>query len=238
MLQIDLTSDVNRLEGSLKLLTDRAISFAAARSMTAAVRKAEADMKAAITSASGPIEGGATRWTVGALRSNWARADNLVAEVGFRSDTPRAAGRYLQPLIKGGRPRTKGVDLRVSTAISGGGRGVLIPAGSTRVDRRGNVTYGSLGKALQGLGQKGSGLFIRPLRRGGSFGIFQRSDGFIGRTSTLERRTQLLFSIDTTPKPRVSTFKLHEQLRKSVDQIFPGHYRASLEAELRRAGFR
>lgn len=239
VIRLELDNNLSTTIGRLAGLSEKNIRFAAARSMTAAVRKAEANMKKAITDPSGPIEGGASRWTVGALRSQWAKPSNLVAEVGFASDQPRAAGRYLQPLIRGGQPIAKAVDRRVAASSRGiAARGALLPTMGTKLDRKGNVPYGALGKALQGLGEKGSGLFIRPLKRRGGFGLFLRSEGFIGRTSTLERRAQLLFKIDPTPKPRRRTFPLHEMLRKSVDEVFPGHYRASIEAELRRAGFK
>lgn len=238
VIRLELDTNLSTAAARIAGFSEKSIRFAAARSLTASVQKAQADMKKAISSPNGPIEGGASRWTVGALRSQWAKPTNLIAEVGFASDQPRAAGRYLQPLIRGGQPIPKAVDRRVAAASGGTSiRGALLPTRGTKLDRRGNVPFGTLGKELQGLGEKGSGLFIRPLKRRGGFGLFLRSEGFIGRTSTIERRAQLLFKLDPTPKPRRQTFPLHQLLRKSVDEFFPGHYRASIEAELRRAGF-
>ena len=237
MIKIDLDSNLATTISRLAGLSEKSIRFAAARSLTATVRHTQAQMKTTITNPAGPIEGGASRWTVGALRSQWASPGRLVAEVGFASDQPRAAGRYLQPLIRGGQPVPKAVDRKAAALAGGSARGVLLPTRGTRLDRRGNVPFTALGRALQGVNVPGSGVFTLPLKRGG-FGVFSRSSAFIGRTSTLETRAQLLFTIDPTPKARRRTFPVHELLRKSVDGHFPGHYRASIEAELRRAGFR
>jgi hypothetical protein len=238
VIRLELDSNLNTTIGKLAGLTDRNIRFAAARSLTATVRHAQAQMKAAITNPNGPIEGGASRWTVGALRSQWANPGRLVAEVGFVSDQPRAAGRYLQPLIRGGQPVAKAVDRKASASVQGRTvRGALLPTRGTRLDRHGNIPFTALGRALERINEPGSGVFMRPLRRGG-FGVFQRGERFIGRTSTLESETRLLYTIDPTPRPRRRTFPVHELLRRSVDGHFPGHYKASIEAELRRAGFR
>jgi hypothetical protein len=240
MIRLELTADLDQLGPRLGLLTGRQIQFAAARSMTATVQHAAEELKQSMArTTGGPIQGGATRWTLGAVRSKWARPDNLVAEVGFLTGQPRAAGRYLQPLIRGGDPKTKGVDVRTAAEARAPGT-TVVPSRAMRRDARGNVTRASmariLGEAAKAPTPGGRYFIARMQKNGGEVGVFART-----ARATKGRPwsgTTRLFTLDKDPRQRRATWKPQAELFKSAEEFFPGHYRASLLAELRRAGFR
>jgi hypothetical protein len=225
----------------LELLTEKNLRFATGRAMNSSAWAARSDLQTTLGKTSGgPIQGGATRWTIGAAYVSKASAQSLAAEVGLRSDTPRAAGRYISVLTKGTRPREKAVD-RSAARIAGQGRGVaVIPSRSAGLtDQRGNVSLRSyatiIGKARTGA----DGYFVAPVRRGSStMAVFQRKTGFIGRTSTLDSGIRRMFTLDPSPKARGSTYDIKGDLNRSIERVWPGKIRQLLMEELARAGFR
>ncbi|MGA1576426.1 MAG: hypothetical protein ACO34D_10230, partial [Burkholderiaceae bacterium] len=82
--------------------------------MNTATQATTTDLRKVMANPSGPIEGGGTRWTLGAIYQRRAREANLEAIAGIRQDTPRAAGRYLMPQIAGTNPRTKAIDIKAA----------------------------------------------------------------------------------------------------------------------------
>jgi hypothetical protein len=240
MLDIRLDTDLSTQLDRFFLLTERNIRFATGKAMTATVRHAQAALKEDLRRTSGgPIQGGATPWTIGGTYIRFARPDDLTAEVGLRTDQPRAAGRYISVLTKGGKPRTKAVDLKASS-LTDGRRYTLVPSPAQPLDSRGNISRSNLRKALENLNtsalnqsrpkQGNSPFFALPLRTGDRIGIFQR-------TGRGRRTTTLRLILDPTPKPRASTYDLRGDLNRSVQRVWPGEIRKALEAELRRAGF-
>jgi hypothetical protein len=245
MLEINLTIDTKAID-RFALLTEKNLRFATGRAMAATVRATEQTLKQDLAKTSGgPIEGGATRWTIGGAYNRRPSPNNLVAEVGLRSDQPRAAGRYISVLTRGGRPRTKGADLAASALA--GQRVTMVPTSSQRRDARGNVTRPAFNKALTGWASmrksgavvnRSNRMFLRPIKGAeGRMGIFERTSrpgkGAYGKWEG----TTMRFTLEPNPKPRASTYDLRGDLQRSTQRVWPGEIRTQLMAELRRAGF-
>lgn len=247
MIELTLSIDTKAIN-QFAFLTDKNIRYATGRAMAATVRSAEQALKKDLAKTSGgPVEGGATRWTIGGTYAKRPSPANLVAEVGLRSDTSRAAGRYISVLTKGGKPRTKGVDLKAS-GIAGGSGLTIVPTPAQRKDAKGNVTRTAFVKALSSASvirngkqyNRGTGrFFIIPIKgAAGRMGVFERT-GKPGRGRYGSfKGTTMRFTLEPQPKARSSTYDLTGDLQRSTGKVWPGLIRAQLESELRRAGFR
>jgi len=247
VIELKLSIDTKAIN-QFALLTEKNIRYATGKAMAATVRAAEKTLKADLAKTSGgPIKGGATAWTKGGTYTQRPSPTNLVAEVGLRADKPRAAGRYISVLTKGGRPRTKGVDLKAA-GIAGGSGLTIVPTPGQRKDARGNVTRAAFVKALSSASvirdgkqyNRGAGrFFIIPIKgAAGRMGIFERTGKpGRGRYGSFQGTT-MRFTLEPTPKPRASTYDLTGDLQRSTQVVWPGLIRTQLEAELRRAGFR
>jgi hypothetical protein len=247
MLELSLTIDTKAID-RFALLTEKNIRYATGRAMAATVRAAEKQLKQDLAKSSGgPIEGGATRWTIGGTYNRRPSPNNLVAEVGLRSDRPRAAGRYISTMTRGGPPRTKGVDLKAA-ALAGGSGLTIVPTPAQRKDSKGNVSRAAFSKALASASvirngrqyNRGAGrFFIIPIKGpAGRMGIFERTGKpGRGRYGSFQG-TQMRFTLEPQPKIRQSTYDLTGDLQRSAQVVWPGEITAQLRAELTRAGFR
>ena len=246
MININLTIDTKAID-RFALLTEKNIRFATGRAMAATVRATEQTLKQDLAKTSGgPIEGGATRWTIGGTFNRRPSPSNLVAEVGLRSDQPRAAGRYISVLTRGGAPRRKGVDLKAA-AIAGSQGLTIVPTPGQRLDAKGNVSRAAFNKALANAAvirdgkqhNRGAGrFFIIPIKGApGRMGIFERTGKpGRGRYGSFQGTT-MRFTLEPNPKPRASTYDLRGDLQRSTQRVWPGEIRTQLMAELKRAGF-
>jgi hypothetical protein len=246
MLDLSLTIDTKAID-RFALLTEKNLRYATGRAMAATVRAAEQRLKQDLAKTSGgPIEGGATRWTIGGTYNRRPSPNNLVAEVGLRSDQSRAAGRYISVLTRGGPPRTKGADLAASALV--GRRVTMVPTSAQRLDSKGNVSRAAFQKALTGWASmrgsrtminRASRMFIVPIKGAeGRMGIFERT-GKPGRGRYGEWvGTRMKFTLEPEPKQRRSTYDLTGDLQRSAQVVWPGEITAQLRAELARAGFR
>jgi len=246
VININLTIDTKAID-RFALLTEKNIRFATGRAMAATVRATEQTLKQDLAKTSGgPIEGGATRWTIGGTYNRRPSPSNLVAEVGLRSDQPRAAGRYISVLTKGGRPRRKGVDLKAA-GIAGSQGLTIVPTPGQRLDAKGNVSRAAFNKALANAAvirdgkqhNRGAGrFFIIPIKGApGRMGIFERTGKpGRGRYGSFQGTT-MRFTLEPNPKPRASTYDLRGDLQRSTQRVWPGEIRQQLMAELKRAGF-
>lgn len=246
MLDLNLTIDTKAID-RFALLTEKNIRYATGRAMAATVRAAEKDLKQDLEKTSGgPIDRGATRWTVGGRYVRLPSPSNLVAEVGLRSDQPRAAGRYISTIIRGGAPRTKGADLAASNLA--GRRVTMVPTPSQRLDSKGNVSRAAFQKALTGwasmrgsrtMVNRANRMFIIPIKGAeGRMGIFERT-GKPGRGRYGEWvGTRMKFTLEPEPKQRRSTYDLLGDLQRSAQRVWPGEIQKWLREELARAGFR
>jgi hypothetical protein len=232
--RIDLQSDLKRLDSRVQLLTDQNLRFMAAKALTGAAQAAQAELKQATPRF---IER-PTRWTLGGTYVRFAKAQDLTAEVGFRQDAQgrgNAAGRYLQPIVKGTTPKLKGADLS-ATKIAGQPAGaVLVPAKNSplRKTESGNYTISAYAKVLGSARQGGQGrpYFVAPVKQGSSTqAIFTRA----GRGGQQLRR---VFTIDPNPKTRRPQFPVQPILQQAFERAWPGQLKAAYQAELvRRLG--
>lgn len=232
--RIDLQSDLKRLDSRVQLLTDQNLRFMAARALTGAAQAAQAELKQATPR----YIDRPTRWTVNGTYVRFAKAQDLTAEVGFRQDPQgrgNAAGRYLQPIVKGTTPKLKGADLS-ATKIAGQPAGaVLVPAKGSplRKTESGNYTISAYAKVLGSARQGGQGrpYFVAPVKQGSSTqAIFTRA----GRGGQQLRR---VFTIDPNPKTRRPQFPVQPILRQAFERAWPGQLKAAYQAELvRRLG--
>lgn len=234
MLRIDVTDTIQQASSKIALLSEKNIRFVVAKALTDAGKAAQQDLKAEMPR----YIDRPNPWTMGSTYVQFAKASDLAVEVGIRNEDRNgrtAAGKYLQPLIAGGQPRMKGADLSASKIA--GVRGVLIPlaSGPVRLNQYGNVSLSNYAKVLQAARTPSSGFYVAPVRRGSSVkAVFQRQDKFLGRTSTLERTTRRLFTIDPSPKNRTARFPVVQLLQTSIGKSLPGILQAGLEAELAR----
>lgn len=232
MLRIDLTTTLPQLNRKVDLLTERSLRYATSNALRGTANAARDYLKAEIAKPSGPIKGGATRWTVGAVAADWPRPSNLEARVGFRSDRPRAAGRYLLPVIRGGMPKPKAVDLSAAKVARVGGGVVIVPTKAQRLTKEGNVSLSQYRTILGAARDRtpGSRYFLAPVAKGSTtMGVYRR----MGRG----RQIRALFTL-TAPKRRSSTFDLGGLLHDEIRRAWPGEFTEAIGAELRRHGFR
>lgn len=225
---MQITVDTSGLTATrASLLTDRQIRTTAALALKDAAAAGRDHLKQQLAKPSGgPIEGGATRWTIGGTyASRFVQASDLSSEVGFASTQPHAAGRYLTPLLTGTRPRTKGLDLLV-----GSSRGrELLPSRSLGRTPQGNLTRAAVRTVAT------ADRFTRPIRGGSLIGVFERMDQRIGRTDTYERSVRLL-GVIAPARPRRRTLDLRALVEPTVSREFTAAVERRLAASLARAG--
>lgn len=234
MLRIDITDSIQPAIAKLGKLTEQNIRFVVARAMTEAGKAAQQDLKQSMPR----YIDRPNPWTLGSTYVQFAKASDLTVTVGIRTTDSRGrtpAGRYLMPLIKGTQPVAKGADLSASKIA--GARGVLIPArgGPVRLNQYGNVSLSNYAKVLAAARTPGSNYYVAPVRRGSSVkAVFQRKEGFMRGTSTLESTTRRVFTIDPNPKIRAARFPVTQVLEDGFRQAFPALLRSGLQAELAR----
>ena len=219
------TSGLDVTARQLALLTGQQLATATALALKATATATRDHLRQELAKPSGgPIEGGATRWTIGGTyASRYIQPSDLQAEVGFASTQPRAAGRYLGPLLTGSRPVTKGIDLKL-----GGGRGrVFIPARSLGRTPQGNVPRATLSRVVQ------SEPFLLPLRGGVAMGLYVRSGRGQGRNRT---SWLTLLGVLSPSRPRRQTLDLERMLAPVVQSEFRAAMAGQLQETLRRAG--
>jgi hypothetical protein len=228
-IRVDVTA-IQSLTTRIDLLTDRQLRMTTALALQQTTLVARDHLRQELAKPSGgPIEGGATRWTIGGTYAQrFVNPADLTSEVGFASAQPHAAGRYLAPLIRGERPVVKGLDLK----ISGGRRDlVFIPARSLARTPQGNLTRSAVRTVADGTP------FVVPLRRSGGavLGVFVRGEARIGRTDTYEPTLRLL-GVLKTGRPRRQTLDLQRMLQPVVSAEFSVAMGRALAETLRRAG--
>ena len=227
----DITSDIDKALKGLNALDEKNISFAVAKAMTLTGQFAENKLKVAMEAAIDRP----TPYTMRSTFVTFAKPTNLFMEVGIR-ETSRgrtAAGRYLQALVKGGRPTVKGVDLAASKIA--GYRGVLVPSKQSpvKLNRYGNISLGNYKKVVGGARNINGAYFIAPVKRGSSVkAIYQKTTGFIGRTSTIQSNTSRVFVIEPNPKARTRQLNLPVVLGRTIQNEFPKFMKQRFKVEI------
>ena len=146
--------------------------------------------------------------------------------MGFASTQPRAAGRYLRPLLTGSAPVVKGIDLKLAE----GKRLSYLPARDLPRTPQGNVSRATLGSAVL----KGQP-FLRTLRGGSGFGVYARVESRLGRTDTYESRLRLL-GVLVRGRPRAQTLDLQRMLEPVAQGEFHRQFAEQIAKTLRKAG--
>jgi len=216
----DVTSDINKALKGLEALDEKNISFAVAKAMTLTGQYAQKKLKVSLAAAIDRP----TPYTMNSTFVTFAKPSKLFMEVGIKNMSRGSrvpAGRYLQSLIKGGRPTYKAVDLAASKIA--GYRGVLVPSKQSpiKMNRYGNITLANYKKVIGGARNNGA-YYIAPVKRGSSVkAVYQRKTGFIGRTSTIASNTSRLFVLQPNPAMRQRQLNLPIILGRTVQENFP-----------------
>tara|TARA_B100001778_G_scaffold192618_1_gene158781 strand:+ start:216 stop:941 length:726 start_codon:yes stop_codon:yes gene_type:complete len=216
----DVTSDINKALKGLEALDEKNISFAVAKAMTLTGQYAQKKLKVSLAAAIDRP----TPYTMNSTFVTFAKPSKLFMEVGIKNMSRGSrvpAGRYLQSLIKGGRPTYKAVDLAASKIA--GYRGVLVPSKQSpiKMNRYGNITLANYKKVIGGARNNGA-YYIAPVKRGSNVkAVYQRKTGFIGRTSTIASNTSRLFVLQPNPAMRQRQLNLPIILGRTVQENFP-----------------
>ena len=227
MIKLDATG-LTDLSRRLQLLTADQVNRDVARALRLTGVAARDHLRQELGKPTGgPIEGGATRWTIGGTYAQrLVDPGRLETEVGFASTQPRAAGRYLRPLLTGTQPIVKGIDLKLAE----GKRLSYLPARDLPRTPQGNVSRATLGSAVL----KGQP-FLRPLRGGSGFGLYARVESRPGRTDTYESRLRLL-GILTRGRHRRQTLDLERMLAPVAQDEFQRQFAEQIGRTLRKVG--
>ena len=233
--RIDLQSDLKRLDSRVQLLTDQNLRYMAARALNAAGGAAKQSLRQAMPRfIDKPVP-----YTVNSAFQRFAKAGDLTTTIGIadQSRTGRTpAAKYLQPIVKGTTPSLKGADLS-ATKIAGVSRGaVLIPARNSGLkNAAGNVSLSKYATIL-GEARKGDGrYYMAPVKRGSStMAVFERTSGFIPRTSTVETTVRRMFTIDPNPKTRRRQLPLRQVLEDGFASAWRRELAAAYDAEVKR----
>lgn len=230
----DITNDIDKALKGLDALDAKNISFAVAKAMTLTGQYAQEKLKNEMRrSIDRP-----TPYTMNSTFVTFAKPSKLFMEVGIRTTDRRgrtAAGKYLQSLIKGGKPTYKAVDLAASKIA--GYRGVLVPSKQSpiKMNRYGNITLGNYKTVVGGARHIGGAYYVAPVKRGSNVkAIYQRKTGFIGRTSTIESNTRRVFVIKPDPSLRSQRLNLPIILGRTIKQEFPKFMKQRFDAEIAR----
>jgi hypothetical protein len=226
-IQVD-TTGIQGLSQRLQLLTGDQVNRDVARALRLTGVATRDHLRQELQKPTGgPIQGGATRWTLGGTYAQrLVDPGRLETEVGFASTQPRAAGRYLRPLLTGSQPVVKGIDLKLAE----GKRLSYLPALNLPRTPQGNVSRATLGSAVL----RGNP-FLRPLRGGSGFGIYARVESRLGRTDTYESRLRLL-GVLVRGRPRRQTLDLERMLSPVAQAEFQRQFAEQIARTLQKVG--
>lgn len=191
MLDIRLDAgDLNKINRMVAGLTEKNIQYALARAITRSAQSAQQELKAA-------MEGNRyidrpTPFTTNSTYVRFAKPNSLYAEVGFKGfGAKNPAGRYLQPMARGGPRQPKGTELRLRSAGVIRSTEWIVPTGVTplRLNQYGNLsgsTYQQLISRLRGYGQ-GQGFTANASSSARSTRKRAERDYFVGTPGSLQR---------------------------------------------------
>lgn len=189
MLDIQLdVGDLQKLNRFVAGLTENNIRFAVARAMTRSAQGAQQQLKQDM----GLYIRNPTPFTTNSTYVRFAKPSNLVAEVGFKSfGAKNPAGRYLQPMARGGPRQAKGTELRLRSAGVIRSTEWIVPTGVTplRFNQYGNLpgpTYQQLISRLRAY-PEGQGFTANASASARSTRKRADRDYFVGRPGGLQR---------------------------------------------------
>jgi hypothetical protein len=235
-IRVDATG-LTGLSQRLQLLTGDQINRDVARALRATGVAARDHLKAELQKpAGGPIEGGATRWTLGGTYAQrLVDPGRLETEVGFASTQPRAAGRYLRPLLTGTPPVIKGIDLKLAE----GQRISYLPGRDIPRTPQGNVSRATFGsKVLKGFRFKAelkTGAIALFVRLPGASSGGQRSLSLQPGEPRRDPAVRLV-GIIAQGRPRRQTLDLERMLAPVAQAEFQKEFAAQIAKTLQKVG--
>jgi hypothetical protein len=249
VIELTLTTNIPEKIGKLALLTDLQFRYAVAQAMT---DSAKAGQKVIESSMSRYIDR-PTPFTVNSTYVSFANPNRMRAEVGFKQFATKGtpAGKYLSAMARGGdrsQKRSESV-LRYAGVI--GKDQYITPSkeGGWAGDPYGNVPRGTYTKMLSQLkafrtagatlNASNSARSRRKRETGGQFFMSRSGRAILYREPGGGRgSTETAFMVLDQAPNHERRFPIVRLLNEEIDRTYPRLIRSSLEAELRRAGFR
>jgi hypothetical protein len=246
MIDLTLTTDIPQKAGKLALLTDLQFRFAVAQAMTNAAKAADSKIRNDM----GRYIDRPTPFTAKSTYVTFANPNRLRAEVGFKQFATKGtpAGKYLSAMARGGdrsQKRSESI-LRGAGAIGSGQ--YITPLRGWQGDPYGNVPRGTMsmvlsqlkayGGSLSYMNASGSARSQRKRATAGQFFMSRSGRAILYRSPDGGRdSTETAFMVLDDAPNHERRFPIVKLLNEEVASVYPGAVRASLLAELRRAGF-
>jgi hypothetical protein len=246
MIDLTLTTDIPQKAGKLALLTDLQFRFAVAQAMTNAAKAADSKIRNDM----GRYIDRPTPFTAKSTYVTFANPNRLRAEVGFKQFATKGtpAGKYLSAMARGGdrsQKRSESI-LRGAGAIGSGQ--YITPLRGWQGDPYGNVPRGTMsmvlsqlkayGGSLSYMNASGSARSQRKRATAGQFFMSRSGRAILYRSPDGGRdSTETAFMVLNDAPNHERRFPIVKLLNEEVASIYPGAVRATLLAELRRAGF-
>lgn len=248
MIDLKLSTDIPQKVGKLALLTDLQFRFAVAQAMTDAAKAADSKIR---NDMSRYIDR-PTPFTAKSTYVSFANPNRMRAEVGFKQFATKGtpAGKYLSAMSRGGDRSHKRSEtiLRLAGAI--GYSQYITPnrEGGWTGDSYGNVPRGTysmmlsqlkaFGGSLSYMNASGSARSQRKRATAGQFFMSRSGRAILYRAPGGNRdSTETAFMVLDDAPNHERRFPIVRLLNEEVASVYPGAVRASLLAELRRAGF-
>ncbi len=248
MIELKMSTDIPQKIGRLALLTDLQFRYAVAAAMTTAVKAADSKIR---NDMSRYIDR-PTPFTANSTYVSFANPNRMRAEVGFKQFATKGtpAGKYLSAMSRGGDRSHKRSEtiLRLAGAI--GSSQYITPnrEGGWAGDPYGNVPRGTytmmlsqlkaFGGSLSYMNASGSARSQRKRQTAGQFFMSRSGRAILYRAPGGGRdSTETAFMVLNDAPNHERRFPIVRLLNEEVASVYPGVVRASLLAELRRAGF-
>lgn len=203
---------------------EKQIPFATALALTRTARIAKAEVEKEMRS----VFDRPTRWTLNSLRLFPAKKTKLEARVWMKDEAVKSspATRWLNPEIEGGPRQDKASEsnLRRRWILPAGK--YIVPGKGAKLDRFGNITKGTITKALSGVGGFSESGFSanatgskRSRRKGNAkrYFVIRRGNTSIGiaeRTSRTQMHVLLAFVSRPTYKRRLDFYGIGDKVVK------------------------
>lgn len=215
---------------------EKQVPFATALALTRTAQIAKREIEKEM----GSVFDRPTRWTLNSLRLFPAKKDKLEARVWMKNEADKSspATKWLNPEIEGGPRQDKASErnLRRKWILPDGK--YIVPGKGAKLDRFGNLTKGTITKALSGVGGFSEAGFAanatgskRSRRKGNArrYFVIRRGNTPIGiaeRTSRTQMHVLLAFVSRPTYKRRLDFYGIGD---KVVRRHLAAEYRKAME---------
>jgi len=215
---------------------EKQVPFATALALTRTAQIAKREIEKEM----GSVFDRPTRWTLNSLRLFPAKKDKLEARVWMKNEADKSspATKWLNPEIEGGPRQDKASErnLRRKGILPDGK--YIVPGKGAKLDRFGNLTKGTITKALSGVGGFSEAGFAanatgskRSRRKGNAkrYFVIRRGNTPIGiaeRTSRTQMHVLLAFVSRPNYKKRLDFYGIGERV---VNRHLANEYRKAME---------